>query len=148
MAEVNGEATYVPVDRKIVRNKIDNTLLGLSSKRSTVQRITIDIKDLDLSKVQALSDENGNKKKIVALSKHLCGSATDITLKCLMNYVESEKSAGNTQVYFLLSCMRIFLSCFLLQKPNFRYHHCSLLPSTLPLRNVSEYCLFGRDGIR
>ncbi|KAI8142883.1 methyltransferase TRM13-domain-containing protein [Fennellomyces sp. T-0311] len=96
VAEVNGEATYVLVDRKIVRNKVDNALMGLSTKRSTVQRVTIDIKDLDLSKVQALSDENGKRKKIVALSKHLCGSATDITLKCLMNYVESEKAAGNT----------------------------------------------------
>lgn len=57
--------------------------------------MTIDIKDLDLSKVQALSDADGKRKKVVALSKHLCGSATDITLKCLINYVEKEKAMGN-----------------------------------------------------
>ncbi|KAG9323910.1 hypothetical protein KVV02_006276 [Mortierella alpina] len=30
------------------------------------------------------------KKPVVALSKHLCGGATDITLKCLMNYQQTE----------------------------------------------------------
>lgn len=29
------------------------------------------------------------KKPVVALSKHLCGGATDITLKCLMNYQQT-----------------------------------------------------------
>ena len=96
VAETNGEAAYVPVDRKLVRNKVDNTLLGQGSVRSTVQRVTIDIKDLDLSKVQALMDKNDKRRKVVALSKHLCGSATDITLKCLMNYVKHEKDTGNT----------------------------------------------------
>lgn len=74
---------------------MDNTLLGLSETKSTVQRITIDIKDLELYRVQALSDGQGQRKKVVAFSKHLCGSATDITLKCLMNYVEKERANGN-----------------------------------------------------
>ncbi|KAJ8663537.1 hypothetical protein O0I10_000780 [Lichtheimia ornata] len=95
LGEVNGEATYVLVDRKLVRNKVDNALLGHSEKKSTVQRITIDIKDLELSRVQALSDDKGQRKPVVAFSKHLCGSATDITLKCLMNYVEKERANGN-----------------------------------------------------
>ncbi|KAF9952054.1 tRNA:m(4)X modification enzyme TRM13 [Mortierella alpina] len=30
------------------------------------------------------------KKPVVALSKHLCGGATDITLKCLVNYQQTE----------------------------------------------------------
>lgn len=74
---------------------MDNALLGHSETKSTVQRITIDIKDLELSRVQALSDGKGQRKKVVAFSKHLCGSATDITLKCLMNYVEKERANGN-----------------------------------------------------
>lgn len=74
---------------------MDNALLGHSEKKSTVQRITIDIKDLELSRVQALSDDKGQRKPVVAFSKHLCGSATDITLKCLMNYVEKERANGN-----------------------------------------------------
>ncbi|KAI9313360.1 methyltransferase TRM13-domain-containing protein, partial [Dichotomocladium elegans] len=97
LAEENGESSFVLIDRKVVRNKVDNALLGLSEKKSIVQRVTIDIKDLDLSKVQALLGEEGKpKRKVVALSKHLCGSATDITLKCLMNYVQHERAQGNS----------------------------------------------------
>lgn len=54
----------------------------------------IDIKDLHLGKIQSLLTEQGDKKPVVCLSKHLCGSATDITLKCLMNHVNEEKAAG------------------------------------------------------
>lgn len=75
----------------------DNALLGMQqTHKSTVERCSIDIKDLDLSKVPALTRASGDKKKVVALSKHLCGSATDITLKCLMNYDEAQKAAGQT----------------------------------------------------
>lgn len=91
--EDNGEATYLLLDRKSVRNKTDQTLHGHSENKSRVQRQLIDIKDLDLSKVECIAD---NDKKVVAVSKHLCGCATDISLKCLMNYVEAEKSKGHT----------------------------------------------------
>lgn len=45
-----------------------------------IQRIKIDIKDLFLDKVL-----DGNEKKHVAISKHLCGCATDLTLQSLLN---------------------------------------------------------------
>jgi tRNA:m4X modification enzyme len=90
--EENGEATYLLLDRKSVRNKVDQTLLGQSEQKSRVQRQLIDIKDLELGKVECIAD---NDKKVVAISKHLCGCATDITLKCLMNYVAQEKSKGH-----------------------------------------------------
>ncbi|RUS18711.1 methyltransferase TRM13-domain-containing protein [Endogone sp. FLAS-F59071] len=112
--DTQGEATYMLVDRKNVRGKVrysmgkkrtshfplhrlailihnfiisptqfDKALLGAHpARKSTVKRICCDIKDLDLSRVDALQ---GGGKKIVALSKHLCGSATDITLKCLID---------------------------------------------------------------
>ncbi|CEP15323.1 hypothetical protein [Parasitella parasitica] len=92
-SEENGEATYLLLDRKSVRNKTDQALLGQSHNKSRVQRQLIDIKDLDLSKVECIAD---NDKKVVAISKHLCGCATDVSLKCLMNYVETEKSKGHT----------------------------------------------------
>ncbi|RCH77676.1 hypothetical protein CU098_000856, partial [Rhizopus stolonifer] len=92
--EENGEATYLLLDRKSVRNKVDQTLLGQSEHKSRVQRQLIDIKDLDLSKVECIAD---NQKKVVAVSKHLCGCATDITLKCLMNYVQHEETQGHTE---------------------------------------------------
>lgn len=89
--EENGEGSFVLIDRKNVRNKVDPSLVGHSEIKSTVQRLLMDIKDLQLAKVECIAD---NEKKVVAFSKHLCGCATDITLKCLMNYVEHEKSLG------------------------------------------------------
>lgn len=92
LQEENGEATYLLLDRKSVRNKVDMGLLGQSENKSTVQRLLIDIKDLDLSKVECLADNN---KNVVAISKHLCGCATDISLVSLMHYVEQEKANGH-----------------------------------------------------
>lgn len=90
--EENGEATYLLLDRKSVRNKVDQTLLGQSEQKSIVQRQLIDIKDLELGKVECIAN---NDKNVVAISKHLCGCATDISLKCLMNYVDQEKNKGH-----------------------------------------------------
>jgi len=44
----------------------------------------MDIKDLCLAKLSLLKD-----KKLVGVSKHLCGCATDLTLKCLVNYTDA-----------------------------------------------------------
>ncbi|CAG8803561.1 14942_t:CDS:2, partial [Cetraspora pellucida] len=57
-----------------------------TNKESLVLRIGIDIKDLDLSKLDFVKD-----KKIIAYSKRLSGSATDVTLKSLVNYSKSNK---------------------------------------------------------
>ncbi|KAG1047547.1 hypothetical protein G6F43_010012 [Rhizopus delemar] len=92
--EENGESTFVLIDRKNVRNKVDPSLVGHSEQKSTVQRLLMDIKDLELAKVECITN---NEKKVVAFSKHLCGCATDITLKCLMNYVEHERSLGRSE---------------------------------------------------
>lgn len=91
LEEENGEATYLLLDRKSVRNKVDMTLLGQSENKSTVQRQLIDIKDLNLAKVDCLVN---NDKNVVAISKHLCGCATDISLVSLMHYVEQKKTEG------------------------------------------------------
>jgi tRNA:m4X modification enzyme len=90
-----GQSTFLLLDRKNVRNKVDQSLQGFSEKPPVVQRVVIDIKDLDLSKVECILRRDDTRKKVVVLSKHLCGSATDITLKCLMNYVQAEKALGN-----------------------------------------------------
>jgi len=65
-------------------SKFDNGIRGTLEEKSLVKRIGMDIKDLDLSKLDLLKDKN-----VVAYSKHLCGSATDITLKSLVNYTKS-----------------------------------------------------------
>ena len=64
--------------------KFDNGIRGTSEKKLLVKRIGMDIKDLDLSKLDLLKGKN-----VVAYSKHLCGSATDVALKSLVNYAKS-----------------------------------------------------------
>ncbi|KAI9019435.1 methyltransferase TRM13-domain-containing protein [Phycomyces nitens] len=120
--EENGEATYVLVDRKNVKSKLDPLLKGTDANHSVVQRVLIDIKDLDLSKVQAVMDQNQKMKKVVVLSKHLCGSATDITLKCLMNYVINQRQAGDLNpisgIIIALCCHQL---CRYEMYPNIEY---------------------------
>jgi tRNA:m4X modification enzyme len=65
------------IDRKMIKLKLDKKLFPC-------ERIVIDIKDLDLSKLDQVTDS-----KIVAYSKHLCGCATDLTLRCLNNFRNS-----------------------------------------------------------
>ncbi|KAG0302249.1 tRNA:m(4)X modification enzyme TRM13 [Dissophora globulifera] len=116
----HGSSTFVLIDRTPSRNKFDSAILGLEEIKSLVKRYTIDIKDLVLAKVPELrrdvtatqrvppvaakqdtnteadqssqqEQEYMEKKPVVAMSKHLCGGATDLTLKCLTNYQQSER---------------------------------------------------------
>lgn len=50
-------------------------------KENQHQRLLIDIKDLELHKVP-----RSLERPCLAYSKHLCGSATDMTLRCLNNF--------------------------------------------------------------
>ncbi|KAL1919711.1 uncharacterized protein VTP21DRAFT_1642 [Calcarisporiella thermophila] len=84
-----GKSTFILVDRKITRGKFDNAILGEGPNKPIVKRVTIDIKDLDLMGVPEIRG-----KKVIAFSKHLCGAATDLTLKCLANYIERLRSEG------------------------------------------------------
>ncbi|XP_064549757.1 tRNA:m(4)X modification enzyme TRM13 homolog [Drosophila montana] len=66
----------VLVDRLSLRHKKDNKL----ANKQLVQRIRADIADLKLSQLPELQRTRRN----VALSKHLCGAATDLTLRCVL----------------------------------------------------------------
>jgi len=102
----DGSAVFVLVDRKNMRLKVNTNFIGYiqeskhlkhekkifqfdsniraASDPSAVRRIWSDIKDLDLSKIDLIEN-----KKVIAFSKHLCGSATDVTLKALINLAKS-----------------------------------------------------------
>jgi len=45
-----------------------------------VRRIKIDIKDLDLTKVDLI-----DKRNIIVVGKHLCGGGTDVSLRCALH---------------------------------------------------------------
>ena len=63
----------VLVDRASPRHKLDGKLKELQLKE--MRRIRADIRDLQLSKVF------DQPEQVVAVSKHLCGAATDLTLR-------------------------------------------------------------------
>lgn len=65
------------VDRASLRHKKDNKL----EDRDSVQRIRADIIDFSIAHVERPSE----CQQFVGLSKHLCGSATDLTLRCILN---------------------------------------------------------------
>lgn len=70
------------VDRSTFRNKKDNRI----ENKELVQRIKADIADLDLKAL-----EIGVCKQIIGMSKHLCGVATDLALRCMVNGNSGEK---------------------------------------------------------
>lgn len=71
------------VDRKKIKLKVSILVIQIGSdiKTKSWQRVVMDIKDLKLSQLM-----EGHSAPLVAISKHLCGCATDLTLRCLFNY--------------------------------------------------------------
>lgn len=67
------------VERASHRHKFDNKL---DKSEGRVHRVKADIGDLMLNKVEAAEKCAG----VVGLTKHLCGDATDLTLRCLQTY--------------------------------------------------------------
>ncbi|CAB4256803.1 similar to Saccharomyces cerevisiae YOL125W TRM13 2'-O-methyltransferase responsible for modification of tRNA at position 4 [Maudiozyma barnettii] len=80
------EITYHLIDRASNRMKFDSKFAADTQDLTkqlqmtpNIKRIKIDIKDLKLD--TQLDSSHG----YVAISKHLCGVATDLTLRCIMN---------------------------------------------------------------
>ena len=71
---------FVLVDRASHRHKMDNKLKNLDERIAT-ERIRVDIADFVLRNAPAVKSEP--KKPVVGVSKHLCGAATDLALRCL-----------------------------------------------------------------
>ncbi|KAK1896862.1 tRNA:m(4)X modification enzyme TRM13 like [Dissostichus eleginoides] len=73
---------FLLVERSSTRFKVDG-----KHQEAGVQfeRMQVDIQHLDLSKVAPLTDR---KLPLVAVGKHLCGAATDLALRCLLDTPE------------------------------------------------------------
>jgi len=74
------ESTFVLVDRASHRHKFDNKLR--EDEDLSVHRVRADIQDLVLAKTPGVEN---SLKPLVGVSKHLCGGATDLALRCLAN---------------------------------------------------------------
>ncbi|CAH9134670.1 unnamed protein product [Cuscuta epithymum] len=78
LADCYGFKNVVLVERKPYKLKADRSLRQKEGLR--LERLRIDIEDLNLRGVECLRGV-----MYLALGKHLCGPATDMTLRCCMN---------------------------------------------------------------
>ncbi|CAG8571536.1 216_t:CDS:2, partial [Scutellospora calospora] len=109
--------SFLLIDRKNTRGKFDSGIREgrqLSDKKTLVKRIGMDIKDLDLSKLDYIKN-----KKIIAYSKHLCGSATDVTLKSLIDYFKLNKEEN--QIIGIIIALCCHQLCQYHMYPNQQY---------------------------
>ncbi|XP_057334873.1 tRNA:m(4)X modification enzyme TRM13 homolog [Microplitis mediator] len=83
------DSTVILVDRSSHRHKNDNKLKTEDCSINIV-RIRADIADLCLNKIEEVK----NSKYTVGIAKHLCGAATDLTLRCLTNQTEDTGVSG------------------------------------------------------
>lgn len=110
--EINDEEGYgkfVLIDRSNFRRKTDHKLKEENKKRTlneeeeddqdnnNVIRIKIDISHLDFGKVESVKNQ-----KCVCISKHLCGVATDLTLRCINQKMENNSSFPG--IFIALCC--------------------------------------------
>ncbi|KAJ2433956.1 tRNA:m4X modification enzyme [Coemansia sp. RSA 2424] len=129
------------VDRKNFRQKFgigesgdqDNPAEPL---RHQFERIFIDIRDLDLAEIaelQTIDPATGatRLRPIVAYSKHLCGAATDLTIKCLERY----RQAGGT-----VAGIAIALCCHQVCKYSMYLDHAHLSAAIAHSSGANEWC--------
>ncbi|XP_046839143.1 tRNA:m(4)X modification enzyme TRM13 homolog [Xenia sp. Carnegie-2017] len=84
---------FLLVDRASCRYKADSYHRRID-QGPTFNRIQIDIQHLNLKNVPLISNSD---QYLTGVSKHLCGAATDLALRCLMNTSESSRSVILTQ---------------------------------------------------
>ena len=86
----------VLVDRASPRHKLDTRLKHETGEKEEagvgVTRLRVDIGDLDLGR--ALTSDSVSPRGVVGVSKHLCGAATDLTLRCLAGTLPSQRLRG------------------------------------------------------
>uniref|UniRef100_A0A182J888 tRNA:m(4)X modification enzyme TRM13 n=1 Tax=Anopheles atroparvus TaxID=41427 RepID=A0A182J888_ANOAO len=85
------------IDRASHRHKKDNKI----EDRGIVHRVRADIADLVLEEL----DLPATTTQLVGIGKHLCGSATDLALRCLVKYKRSDGTSSKAVgCLFALCC--------------------------------------------
>ncbi|XP_075554397.1 tRNA:m(4)X modification enzyme TRM13 homolog isoform X4 [Dermacentor variabilis] len=83
---------FLLVDRAASRHKFENKVKSDLGDFPEIQRLQIDIRHLCLGNVHLVK---AHQKKLVGLCKHLCGEATDLALRCLMETTKQPSDAGS-----------------------------------------------------
>ncbi|RKO97721.1 hypothetical protein CXG81DRAFT_10827 [Caulochytrium protostelioides] len=104
------DVRYLLVDRQHFRHKRD---VAADESHPELQRLTMDIQDLNLAAapfIQAVP-ETAAALNVMAISKHLCGAATDLTLRCLIKFEaavsESSPSKRCSGIVVALCCHHV-----------------------------------------
>ncbi|XP_066298563.1 tRNA:m(4)X modification enzyme TRM13 homolog [Branchiostoma lanceolatum] len=71
---------FILIDRANTKHKFDKNIRR-GEKGPDFERLKVDIEDLNLGLVPSMAEQKG---PVAAISKHLCGAATDLTLRCLI----------------------------------------------------------------
>eukprot|EP01080_Neovahlkampfia_damariscottae_P008759 gene8759-707_t len=90
---------FILIDRDNFRKKDDCKIIGECKKKkldTEILRLQMDISNLDLNGIDILKKEN-----CVCVSKHLCGEATDLTIRCIEKSKEYCKFNG---IFIALCC--------------------------------------------
>jgi len=103
---------YVLIDRSNQRRKCDNNIRYTEQRGTTenrnaspdssvkVNRILIDIAHLYFDKINT----EHNNRPCVGISKHLCGIATDLTLRCVTQTNDSDSKRDVSGLFIALCC--------------------------------------------
>lgn len=94
LLETIPDSQVVLVDRMSLRHKKDNKI----EDRTLVHRIRADIADFRMSKLDLLQ----RSKRCVAVSKHLCGAATDLTLRCITQPARNDSNNKTPSTEYIL----------------------------------------------
>ncbi len=92
------ESKFALIDKASHRHKYDNKIKD--QPHLEIIRIRADIQDLVLSKIDPI--KNGNSPPVISISKHLCGGATDLALRCLETFMTSHN--GNLEAIMIALC--------------------------------------------
>lgn len=109
---------YTLIDRANCRRKMD-LYHRFEEQGPKFERLLIDIEHLDLERLECL--QSGQYKRVIGISKHLCGAATDLTLRCLTQYDKQHSSSHKDSIPSDISSEPVSKQC-----------HTSLTSSPLP----------------
>ncbi|TRY74855.1 hypothetical protein TCAL_06329 [Tigriopus californicus] len=114
---------FILVDRASHRHKFDNKLR--EKKEFSIERIRTDIQDLCLPNVPAIQSSD---KGVVGVSKHLCGAATDLTLRACQQLEQGRLKGLMIALCCHHRCVwNLFAGCSYLQDLGFLAEEFSLL---------------------
>lgn len=86
------------IDRASLRHKQDNKILD----KDMVMRVRTDISDLDISKLKFSKMENCSR--IIGFGKHLCGGATDMTIRGIVRSNKVERAKIKSEGVVIALC--------------------------------------------